>query len=58
MPQQINKRYKEDPNRNSATEKMSKIRSSVNRLNSGWVQLEGTEQRVSELEDKMRDCPA
>lgn len=58
MPQQINKRYKEDPNGHSATEKMSKIRSSVNGLNSGWIQVERTEQRVSELEDKIRDCPA
>lgn len=34
-------------------EKMSKIKCSVNGLNNGWVQLEGTEERISELEDKV-----
>lgn len=33
--------------------KMSKIKCSVNGLNNGWVQLEGTEERISELEDKI-----
>lgn len=32
---------------------MSKIKCSVNGLNNGWVQLEGTEETISELEDKI-----
>lgn len=33
--------------------KMSKIKSLVNGINSGWIQLERTEDRIRELEDKI-----
>lgn len=47
-------RYKEDSNGSSAAEKYNNQNKNLNgELNSGWVQLKGTEEGISELECKI-----